>query len=74
MRPLKRNIGKTDRIIRFVAGLVIIGAGIYFKWWWGAVGIAPILTAAVGWTPAYVPFGISTCSSKSEDGQNTLSG
>jgi len=67
---LKRNIGRTDRIIRTVVGSVIIGVGIYSESWWGAVGIAPVLTAAAGWTPAYVPFGISTYARKPEDSQN----
>ncbi|MCU7375837.1 DUF2892 domain-containing protein [Paucibacter sp. O1-1] len=28
------------------------------------VGIIPLFTAAFGWCPAYVPFGISTCETK----------
>ena len=64
---MKRNVGKIDRIIRLIVGAIIIGAGVYFKRWWGVIGIAPILVAAVGWTPAYVPFGISTCGEKPED-------
>jgi hypothetical protein len=64
MSDLKRNIGRIDRIIRLVVGLIVIGVGFYFRTWWGAIGLAPILTAAVGWTPAYVPFGISTCAKK----------
>jgi len=58
---LKCNIGKTDKILRFILGLVIIGIGVYFKSWWGLIGLIPILTAVIGWTPLYVPFGISTC-------------
>jgi hypothetical protein len=58
------NIGKSDGIIRILLGVIIIGVGIYFKSWWGAVGILPILTAAIGWCPAYLPFGISTCKTK----------
>ncbi|MFH1672952.1 MAG: DUF2892 domain-containing protein [Pseudomonadota bacterium] len=55
------NIGKVDRIIRVIVGLAIIILGIYFKSWWGVVGIVPLITAATGWCPAYFPFGISTC-------------
>lgn len=57
---MKRNIGITDRWIRIVAGLAIISAGIYFKSWWGLVGILPILTALVRSCPLYLPFGLST--------------
>ena len=57
---MKRNIGKTDQIVRIVIGVGIILIGVFFKSWWGAIGIIPIITAAIGWCPAYLPFGIST--------------
>ncbi len=55
------NVGKTDKIIRLIAGIAIIAAGVYYQSWWGAVGIVPIATALINWCPAYAPFGISTC-------------
>lgn len=58
---MKKNIGALDRTIRVVLGLVVIAAGMYLKNWWGALGLLPLLTAVVGWCPAYTPFGISTC-------------
>lgn len=58
------NIGKTDRVIRVILGVCIIAVGVYYQSWWGAVGVIPILTAAIGWCPAYVPFGISSCKIK----------
>lgn len=58
---MQRNVGALDRSTRIIAGLAVIGAGIYFKSWWGAVGAIPLLTAAVGWCPLYAPFGLSTC-------------
>jgi hypothetical protein len=54
------NMGKADRGIRAVLGVVIIALGIVFKSWWGVVGIIPLATAAMGWCPGYVPFKIST--------------
>jgi len=57
---MKCNVGKTDKIIRLILGAGIIAAGVYFQNWWGAIGAVPILTALIGWCPAYVPFGIST--------------
>lgn len=62
---MKSNVGKTDRIIRVILGIGIIAAGVYFKSWWGAIGAVLILTAAIGWCPAYLPFGISSCKNKS---------
>jgi len=57
---MKCNVGKTDKIIRLILGAGIIAAGVYFQSWWGAIGAVPILTALIGWCPAYIPFGIST--------------
>jgi len=64
---MKANVGTTDRVIRAVIGIVIIAVGIYYKSWWGAIGLIPILTAISGLCLAYLPFGISTC--KTEKGK-----
>ena len=58
---MKRNVGNADRIVRIVVGLGIIGAGVAYQSWLGAIGLVPLATAAIGWCPAYLPFGISTC-------------
>jgi hypothetical protein len=59
---MKINIGTVDRIIRFIAGAAILGAGYYYKSWWGLIGFLPLLTAVVRFCPAYLPLGLSTCS------------
>ena len=59
-----KNVGNADRAVRVVAGVVIIAAGVYFKSWWGAIGALPLLTGIVRWCPAYFPFGLSTCRTK----------
>jgi hypothetical protein len=58
---MQTNVGTTDKIIRLVLGAAIIGAGVYYQNWLGAIGLVPIGTALIGWCPAYLPFGISTC-------------
>ena len=58
---MKGNVGGADRMIRIIAGVVIILLGFYFQSWWGAVGVIPILTGTFRWCPAYIPFGFSTC-------------
>lgn len=63
---MQKNVCGIDRIIRASAGLVIIGAGFYFQNWWGAVGLVFLGTAAIGWCPAYLPFGLSTCKAKQD--------
>lgn len=57
---MKRNVGKTDRIIRIILGLLIIAAGIIFKSWLGLFGIIPIVTGLTSACGLYMPFGIST--------------
>lgn len=57
---MKCNVGKIDRLLRIIAGSIIIIAGIYFQSWWGAIGIIPIATGLLRWCPAYMPFGIKT--------------
>lgn len=58
---MQQNVGKTDKTVRIIAGLVIIVAGLAFQSWWAVIGLIPIATAFMGWCPAYVPLGISTC-------------
>jgi hypothetical protein len=58
------NVGGIDRILRYLLGLALLGAGLFFKSWWGLVGLGPILTATFRFCPAYLPFGLSTCQPK----------
>ena len=58
---MKHNIGTADRITRVILGLAAGGAGLYFQSWFGLIGLVPLGTALIGWCPAYLPFGISTC-------------
>ena len=58
---MKCNVGKTDRIIRVILGLGIIGAGVYYQSWLGVIGVIPLATAALGWCPLYLPVGFSSC-------------
>lgn len=57
---MKHNIGKTDKTIRIIAGLVIMAAGLYFKSWWGALGVIPIVTAFIRFCPFYCPLKVNT--------------
>lgn len=57
---MKHNVGGIDRILRIIVGLALIGWGVYAQNWWGAIGIIPLFTGAIGWCPAYLPFGLSS--------------
>ncbi len=59
------NVGKTDRIVRYLLGLAIAALGIYFQSWWGLVALVPLLTGASLFCPIYKIFGLNTCSTKS---------
>jgi hypothetical protein len=61
---MKCNVGKTDKIIRIILGVLIGAAGILFKSWWGLLAIIPFFTAVAGWCPLYLLFGISTAKKK----------
>jgi type IV secretory pathway TrbD component len=57
---MKQNVGGIDRILRILAGLVIIGWGLYAQNWLGAIGLVLLVTGLISWCPAYLPFGLST--------------
>jgi len=59
---MKTNMGKIDRVLRAILGIGLISlAFVGPQTPWGWIGVIPLITALVGWCPAYLPFGISTC-------------
>jgi hypothetical protein len=59
------NIGNTERIIRIVAGLVLIAlAASNTVGVWGWLGLLPLGTGLVGWCPPYSLLGINTCKNR----------
>ena len=60
------NIGVTDRLARFVIGVVQFAHAIApGNWsWLGWIGVAPLATAIVGVCPLYTFPGVSTCAAK----------
>ena len=58
---MTRNMGTTDRLLRVIVGLVLLGFALFGpKAAWGWIGIIPLATAAVGWCPLYTLLGIKT--------------
>jgi len=41
---MKTNVGSLDRILRYILGFAILGAGYYYKSWFGLIGLGPIIT------------------------------
>ena len=61
---MKKNEGQVDRMLRVIIGLAILSMIFVFDGparWWGLVGLLPLVTAAVGFCPAYMILGIDTC-------------
>jgi len=55
------NVGGIDRVLRILVGLALLAlvfVGPQTPWGW--IGVVPLLTALIGWCPAYTLFGWST--------------
>ena len=61
---MEKNVGGIDRVVRVIVGLGLFSLIFVLEGasrWWGLIGLVPLATAALGWCPAYLPFGIKTC-------------
>ncbi len=72
---MKRNIGNTDKLIRYIIALAILSL-YYFKWVDGILGLVVIaiafvfaITGLTGFCPFYLPFGINTRRKKKEESE-----
>jgi len=67
---MSTNVGTIDRVARLVVGALLIAFAIPVGFpstgwnWLGWVGVVPIITAVIGYCPAYTVLGISTCPRK----------
>jgi hypothetical protein len=50
---MKKNVGKTDRIIRIILGISIVTLGFINQSWLGLIGAGIILPAITGNDPLY---------------------
>ena len=68
-----RNMGNTERFIRVLIGLAICGVGLHYRNWWGLIGVAVIIGAAVAICPMYHMLGIrkSQCCQPGSDAPNS---
>ena len=57
---MTRNVGSVDRIVRIVAGIAIITAGVVYRSWWGIVGLLPLITGILGFCGVYAVLGLGT--------------
>lgn len=62
---MTKNIGGIERIVRIVAGLILIAlsaTGTVGLWGW--LGLVPVATGLMGWCPPYSLLGINTCQNR----------
>ncbi len=62
---MEANVGGIDRTIRIVLGIVLLSLFFVLEGnarWWGLVGVGLLATGLFRFCPAYLPFGIRTCS------------
>ncbi|MGB8339453.1 MAG: DUF2892 domain-containing protein [Burkholderiales bacterium] len=58
------NEGSTDRVVRVIAGLLILSLTFYLESivrWIGLFGFIPLLTGTLGTCPVYSLLGINNC-------------
>lgn len=61
---MKTNVGGIDRVLRIVAGLVLLSLVFVLEGdarWLGLIGLLPLATGTFRFCPAYALFGLSTC-------------
>ncbi|AFL69790.1 YgaP family membrane protein [Sulfurospirillum barnesii] len=69
---MKCNVGKTDKMLRMIAGILIAILSVIYNSWFGLIGVVVLATAIIRFCPAYLPFGIDT--SKNDDESSCGSG
>lgn len=69
---MKCNVGKTDRMLRAIAGVAVIILGVIFNSWFGLIGVVLLATSLFRFCPAYLPFSIDT--SKNDESGSCGSG
>jgi Inner membrane protein YgaP-like, transmembrane domain len=71
------NVGRIDRIVRIVLGLAILSLLFLLEGnlrFFGLIGLVPLMTALVGWCPAYSLFGLSSCARRESGGSSGTGG
>ncbi|AWI77307.1 hypothetical protein CEW83_20415 [Parazoarcus communis] len=64
---MKSNVGSMDKILRIVAGIVLLALAIMgIGAPWTYIGIVPLATGLLGWCPAYTLLGVNTCPMKKQ--------
>lgn len=59
---MKKNVGGIDKVLRIIAGVVLIAlAATGTVGLWGWIGVVPLLTGLFNFCPLYSVLGMKTC-------------
>jgi Protein of unknown function (DUF2892) len=64
---MQTNVGNTDKLLRIVLGLILLGGAFFFTGsmrWIGLPGVIFIVTGLLNFCPLYQLLGINTCKIK----------
>ncbi|HRH80596.1 MAG TPA: DUF2892 domain-containing protein [Thiobacillaceae bacterium] len=61
---MNSNVGGVDRVVRIAAGVALVAWAALGGPAWAWIGVVPLATGLIGWCPAYLPLGMSTCKTK----------
>ncbi len=62
---MNANVGGIDKALRIIGGIVLLALFFVLEGnarWLGLIGLVPLVTAFIGWCPAYALIGVNTCS------------
>ena len=60
---MKQNVGKVDRWIRIVVGVLVMSLLVFVSGparWFGLLGLIPLITGLFGFCPLYLLFHLNT--------------
>lgn len=61
---MTKNVGMIDRGLRAILGIGLIAWALAGGPVWAWIGVVPLLTAGIGFCPAYSLLGLNTCPAK----------
>lgn len=64
---MEKNVGKTDRNIRYILAVIFVILGITVHWAFYILAAVAALTAAMGFCGIYKLIGVNTCKVKQSD-------
>ena len=65
---MRKNVGAADKVVRVIVGLALLSVLFLARGnarYLGLIGLIPLVTALVGWCPAWTLLGVNTCPVKS---------